>query len=225
MNYLHAKSNKYFFHNPANKTPCWHIHVTVLLVFTTLFTTYIAYFLGLKVHVLMSKSPTSFTWPWPDPPPSAPLGEFLEQLAGVILGGSPFRLTWQVDLTSCHLSSDLKRGRRRGLQVNLTSATCQVPLVLRRKCVLLCFINPRVRKIRNEAFSCSGIFSRTLRFYHVANSPQSDGVDNAFSVVVGTGFWTSILSPVFWAGLSQITRFWTYQIPAAVPVLKGRVHD
>jgi len=62
MSYLHAKSNKYFFHNPANKTPCWHIHVTVLLVFTTLFTTYIAYFLGLKVHVLMSKSPTSFTF-------------------------------------------------------------------------------------------------------------------------------------------------------------------
>ena len=23
------------------------------------------------------------------------------------------------------------------------------------------------------------------------------------TVVVGTGFWTSILSPVFWAGLSQ----------------------
>jgi len=28
----------------------------------------------------------------------------------------------------------------------------------------LCFINPRVRKIRNEASSCPGIFSRTLRF-------------------------------------------------------------
>ena len=45
----------------------------------------------------------------------------------------------------------------------------------------------------------------------------------AKSVVVGTGFWTGILSPFFWAGLSQITRFWTYRIPAAVPVLKGRV--
>jgi len=31
--------------------------------------------------------------------------------------------------------------------------------------VLLCFINPRVRKIRNEASSCPGIFSRTLRLY------------------------------------------------------------
>jgi len=37
-------------------------------------------------------------------------------------------------------------------------------------------------------------------------------------LVVGTGFWTSILSPVFGAGLSQITRFWTNLIPAAVPV-------
>jgi len=37
-------------------------------------------------------------------------------------------------------------------------------------------------------------------------------------LVVGTGFWTSILSPVFGAGLSQITRFWTNRIPAAVPV-------
>ena len=41
--------------------------------------------------------------------------------------------------------------------------------------VLLCFINPRVRpgKIRNEASSCFGIFSRTLRFYYVASSPGS----------------------------------------------------
>ena len=33
--------------------------------------------------------------------------------------------------------------------------------------VLLCFIDPRVRKIRNEASSCPGIFSRTLHFYCV----------------------------------------------------------
>jgi len=39
--------------------------------------------------------------------------------------------------------------------------------------VLLCFIDPRVRKIRNEGSSCLGIFSRTLRFYFVANSPGS----------------------------------------------------
>ena len=41
--------------------------------------------------------------------------------------------------------------------------------------VLLCFIDQRVRKIRNKASSCPGIFSRarTLRFYYVANSPGS----------------------------------------------------
>jgi len=39
--------------------------------------------------------------------------------------------------------------------------------------VLLCFIDPRVRKISNEASSCPGIFSRTLRFYYVASSPGS----------------------------------------------------
>jgi len=30
---------------------------------------------------------------------------------------------------------------------------------------------------------------------------------------------------VFWASLSRITRFWTHRIPAAIPVLKGRIHD
>ena len=39
--------------------------------------------------------------------------------------------------------------------------------------MLLCFIDPRVRKIRKEASSCPGIFSRTLRFYYVASSPGS----------------------------------------------------
>ena len=41
--------------------------------------------------------------------------------------------------------------------------------------VLFCFIDPRVRKIRNEAssLSCPGIFSRTLRFCYVASSPGS----------------------------------------------------
>jgi len=38
---------------------------------------------------------------------------------------------------------------------------------------LLCFIDPRVRKIRNEASSCPGIFSKTLRFYYVASFPGS----------------------------------------------------
>jgi len=36
------------------------------------------------------------------------------------------------------------------------------PIRLSVCCVLLCFINPRVRKIRNEASSCLGIFSRVM---------------------------------------------------------------
>jgi len=92
-------------------------------------------------------------WPWPrtdPPPPAPPLGGFgapsecvLGHLANVILGGSPCKLTWLVDLTSCHLSS------------------------------VALFIDPWVRKIRNEASSCPGIFSRTLHFYYVASSPGS----------------------------------------------------
>jgi len=39
--------------------------------------------------------------------------------------------------------------------------------------VLLCLIDPRVRKIRNKVSSCPGIFSSTLRFYYVASSPGS----------------------------------------------------
>ena len=39
--------------------------------------------------------------------------------------------------------------------------------------MFLCFIDPRVRKIRNEASSCPGIFSRTLRFYYVTTSTGS----------------------------------------------------
>ena len=58
-----------------------------------------------------------------------------------IWGGSPFKLTWQVDLTcwlDCHLSRDLRRGRRRVWPLHLTSATWQCDLssstVLKRKC-------------------------------------------------------------------------------------------
>ena len=39
--------------------------------------------------------------------------------------------------------------------------------------MLLCVIDPSVRKIRNEASSCPGIFSRTVRFYYVTSSPGS----------------------------------------------------
>ena len=49
-----------------------------------------------------------------------------------------------------------------------------MPLAALRGCslrfgVLLCFIDPRVRKIKNEASSCPGIFSRTLRFGRAAS--------------------------------------------------------
>jgi len=47
------------------------------------------------------------------------------------------------------------------------------PVVLLQNCVLLCFISPRVRKIRNEVSSRPGIFSRTLRFYYIASFPGS----------------------------------------------------
>ena len=68
-----------------------------------------------------------FFWPWPMTvtwPPRVPRGVFQTACACDLRGG-----TFQVDLTSGYLSSDLKRGRGRGWLVNLTSATCQVPLV------------------------------------------------------------------------------------------------
>jgi len=67
---------------------------------------------------------------------------------------------------------------RKAKDVNVTSVVfrfrlvCVCCFVLLTRCdhptpensVLFCFINPRVRKIRNEASSCPGVFSRTLRF-------------------------------------------------------------
>ena len=94
-------------------------------------------------------------WPWPDPPPQDPSGRFLRQLAHVILGGSPFKLTWQVELTSCHLSSDLKRGRKRGWQVNLTSATCQVQLDKRNLSSSTCAQNTSVGPWKNSIIKFS----------------------------------------------------------------------
>jgi len=49
----------------------------------------------------------------------------------------------------------------------------------------------------------------TLRVCGKRNARRVPWKPGNFLVVVGTGFWTSILSPVFWAGLSQITSFWT----------------
>jgi len=61
MSYLYAKLVNYFSRNPPNKTPYQYIHYTNLLVFTTLFITSFTWFLGLKLHVLMSKIANSFT--------------------------------------------------------------------------------------------------------------------------------------------------------------------
>jgi len=52
---------------------------------------------------------------------------------------------WQVDLTNCHLLSDLKRGQRRGWQVNMTSAICQVtrqvPLIPKTQVVVVAVVS------------------------------------------------------------------------------------
>jgi len=48
---------------------------------------------------------------------------------------------------------------------NIGESLCTVTPDNKGVCVLLCFINPRVMKIRHETSSCPGIFSRTLRFY------------------------------------------------------------
>ena len=57
--------------------------------------------------------------------------------------------------------------------MNKTIHTLTVIAIMIELSVLRCFIDPRLRKIRNEASSCPGIFSRNLRFYYVASSPGS----------------------------------------------------
>ena len=47
---------------------------------------------------------------------------------------------------------------------------------------------------------------------------------DAYVIVVRTGFWTYFLSPVFWAGLSQIAWFLTYRKSAAIPVFQDRIN-
>ena len=76
------------------------------------------------------------------------------------------------------MSSDEVVGSRDGCCHSTAESTVDVPLRVFRQIfsarrVLLCFIDARVRKIRNQAFNCPGIFSRTLHFYHVARSPGS----------------------------------------------------
>jgi len=58
-----------------------------------------------------------------------------------------------------------------GLQTYLGYAKKGVDLMCAS--VLLCFNDQTMKKIRNEASSCPGIFSSTFRFYYVASSPGS----------------------------------------------------
>jgi len=57
-------------------------------------------------------------------------------------------------------------------EIFLTHGPSPRPPSFSQATLMLCFIDPRVRKIRNEASSYPGIFSRTLRFYY-ASSPGS----------------------------------------------------
>jgi len=61
----------------------------------------------------------------------------------------------------------LFESRHSHTQISSAPSTAGTHTVTDAGAVLLCFIDPRVRKIRNEASS------RTLRFYYVASSPSS----------------------------------------------------
>jgi len=76
--------------------------------------------------------------------------------------------------------------------------------------VLLCFIDSRVRKIRNEASSCPGIFSRTLRFYYVAQA-SSPG-----SLCVRAGGYLEAMGPFGEPGPFEppLLRLWRARGPA-----------
>jgi len=91
----------------------------------------------------------SWPWPWPAPSPRTP-GGILWTVCACDSRGVTWQvhLTWQVDLTSCHLSNDLKMGWSRGWQVNLTSAICQVPLVA--KCSQNTSVGPWIRYERER---------------------------------------------------------------------------
>ena len=73
----------------------------------------------------------------------------------------------------CYVNKERKQHHSlcKARQEKTRESQTQLQLHYFSKCVLLCFIDPRVRKIRNEASSCLGIFSRTLCFYYVASSP------------------------------------------------------
>ena len=106
----------------------------------------------------------TMTWP-----PSHDLkGGFFGQLAYVILGGSTDKLTWPVGLTSCHFSSDLKRGPRRGWRVNLTGATCQVLLVKFWPAQLVKFYLSSSDRRNLSSFTCQVALVPKAQVYHPA---------------------------------------------------------
>jgi len=82
--------------------------------------------------------------------------------------------------------------------------------------VLLCFIDLRVRKIRNEASSCPGIFSRTLRFYYVASFP---GCDLTLNIIFDVLYNKTHISH-FWRNKSHILHHNNVMERSARPIWK-----
>ena len=68
-------------------------------------------------------------------------------------------------------------------------------------CVLLCFIDPRVRMIRNEASRCPGIFSRTFRFFYLPRwpPPPSSNLKQTTFLIIYVSKDTSESSYNFWS--------------------------
>jgi len=118
------------------------------------------------------------------------------------------RLIWKVGLTNSKVSTLYQ-------DCSLTSVSYPNDLKVSRKLIDVTNISICTENGPQNQSMCR---DSTRFFFWVGKISQ-------IVLVVGTGFWTSILSPVFWAGLSQITGFWTNRILAAVPVLKSRLND
>ena len=60
----------------------------------------------------------------------------------------------------------------------------------------ICFIDPRVRKIKNEASNCPGIFSRTPRFYDVDSCSPGSPLPRHFSEIFHSRISSSCSWPI-----------------------------